>query len=170
MFILLQLYIVNCKFVIIKKLAMFIMAISLHLSVYSQKVIAEDFYVSAFNEISDMLAGKDSLSIKRAVYVSEWAFYEGNLDYMSFCKEIDRIVAFVKLFYDTNKLSAFKTGKQMALNEYFLDLIQEMGTNLIFMISIVFLLIMKAGRPNSFLKFCKRIRGSVVLSLGCTKS
>lgn len=119
MFILLQLYIVNCKFVIMKKLAMFIMAISLHLSVYSQKVIAEDFYVSAFNEISDMLAGKDSLSIKRAVYVSEWAFYEGNLDYMSFCKEIDRIVAFVKLFYDTNKLSAFKTGKQMALNEYF---------------------------------------------------
>ena len=83
-------------------------------------MIAEDYYVSAFNEMSDMLAGRRELSIKRAVYLAEWAYYEGNLDYKAdFCDEIDRIVKFVNLLYDVNKLSYYKTGKQMALNEYF---------------------------------------------------
>lgn len=82
--------------------------------------MAEDFYVKAFNEMSDMLAGRDSLSIKKVVYLAEWAYFEGNLNYETdFCDEIDRIVEFVNLFYDVNKLSTYKTGKQMALNEYF---------------------------------------------------
>ena len=38
--------------------------------------MAEDYYITAFNEMSDMLAGRDSLSIKRAVYFAEWAYYE----------------------------------------------------------------------------------------------
>jgi len=81
---------------------------------------AEDFYVSAYNEMSDMLAGRDTLSIKRAVYLAEWAYYEGNLDYKSdFCDEIDRIINFIRLFYDVNKLDSYNTGKQMALNAYF---------------------------------------------------
>ena len=50
----------------------------------------EDYYITAFNEMSDMLAGRDSLSIKRAVYFAEWAYYEGKLDYKTdFCDEID---------------------------------------------------------------------------------
>lgn len=62
-------------------------------------MVAEDYFVSAFNEMSDMLEGRDSLSIKRAVYLAEWAYYEGNLDYQNdFCNEIDRITAFVNLF------------------------------------------------------------------------
>lgn len=62
-------------------------------------MVAEDYFVSAFNEMSDMLEGRDSLSIKRAVYLVEWAYYEGNLDYQNdFCNEIDRITAFVNLF------------------------------------------------------------------------
>lgn len=90
------------------------------LSANAQSMIAEDYYVSAFNEMSDMLAGRDSMSIKRAVYLAEWAYYEGKLNYKTdFCDEIDRIVKYLNLFYDANKLSAYKTGKQMALNEYF---------------------------------------------------
>lgn len=92
----------------------------IHLSAISQRMTAEDYYVSAFNEMSDMLAGKDSLSIKRAVFLAEWAYLEGQLDYQKdFCKEINRITTFLNLFYDANKLSAYKTGKQMALNDYF---------------------------------------------------
>jgi hypothetical protein len=48
---------------------------------FSQNRRAEDYYVSAFNEMSDMLTGRDSLSIKRAVFLAEWAYYEGDLDY-----------------------------------------------------------------------------------------
>ena len=85
-----------------KKLGLYLLLLTLQLSTEAQSMIAEDYYVSAFNEMSDMLAGRRELSIKRAVYLAEWAYYEGNLDYKAdFCDEIDRIV------------------KQMALNEYF---------------------------------------------------
>ena len=80
----------------------------------------EDFYETAYHELCRMLEGSDSLSIKKAVYISEWAYYEGGLDYhKDFCDEINRIVGFVNLFYKVNKLEKYKTGKQMALNEYF---------------------------------------------------
>lgn len=85
-------------------------------------MIAEDYYVTAFNKMSDMLAGRDTLSIKKSVYLAEWAYYEGNMDYKTdFCDEINRIANYVRLFYDFNKLSSYKTGKQMALNEYFFN-------------------------------------------------
>lgn len=89
-------------------------------SIKSQTLTAEDYYDSAYNEITRMLSGKSPLSIKRAVYLAEWAYYEGKLDYhKDFCDEIERIVKFVNLFYRVNRLSQYKTGKQMALNEYF---------------------------------------------------
>lgn len=101
------------------KLRLYITLLILQLSVYVQSMEAEDYYVLAFNEMSDMLAGRDSLSIKRAVYLAEWAYYEGNLDYkVDFCDEIDRIVKFVRLFYETNKHKYYKTGKQMALSSF----------------------------------------------------
>lgn len=86
----------------------------------AQQKTAEDYYVFAYQEMSNMLSGHDTLSIKRATYLAEWAYYEGALDYhKDFCNEIDRIVKYVNLFFETNKLHSFKTGKQMALNEYF---------------------------------------------------
>ncbi|MDE5555789.1 MAG: hypothetical protein K2J10_11500 [Muribaculaceae bacterium] len=73
----------------------------------------------AFNEMSDMLAGRDSLSIKRAVYLAEWAYYEGKLDYKTdFCDEIDRIVKFIRSFHEINQLESYKTGMQMAISSY----------------------------------------------------
>lgn len=103
-----------------KKLSLILVSIFLQLSAYAQKMVAEDYYEIAFNEMAEMLEGIDSLSIKRAVYLAEWAYYEGKLDYQTdFCDEIERIAKFVNIFYDANKLSSYKTGKQMALNEYF---------------------------------------------------
>ena len=103
-----------------KKAWLYILFLPLLQPVLTQSMIAEDYYVSAFNEMSDMLAGRDTLSIKRAVYLAEWAYYESDLDYKTdFCDEIDRITKYLRLFYDVNKLSSFKTGKQMALNAYF---------------------------------------------------
>ncbi len=86
-----------------KKFWLCIILSLLQLSTLAQEKIAEDYYVSAFNEMSDMLAGRDSLSIKRAVYLAEWAYYEGKLDYNTvFCDEIDRIKTFILSFYEVN--------------------------------------------------------------------
>lgn len=77
------------------RLWLYLLLFPLQLLVKAQSMTAEDYYVHAFNEMSDMLAGRDTLSIKRAVYLAEWAFYEGNLDYKTdFCNEIDRIRLF----------------------------------------------------------------------------
>lgn len=102
-----------------KKFWLCIILSLLQLSTLAQEKIAEDYYVSAFNEMSDMLAGRDSLSIKRAVYLAEWAYYEGKLDYNTdFCDEIDRIKTFIRSFYEVNKLQTYKTGMQMAITSY----------------------------------------------------
>lgn len=77
-----------------KKLWVYFLFLFLHLSAHARTMMAEDYYITAFNEMSDMLAGRDSLSIKRAVYFAEWAYYEGKLDYKTdFCDEIDRITS-----------------------------------------------------------------------------
>ncbi|MDD6722815.1 MAG: hypothetical protein PUE10_02835 [Bacteroidales bacterium] len=102
------------------KFWLLLLVFTLQISVRAQSMKPEDFYVSAFNVMSDMLSGRDTLSIKRAVFLAEWAYYEGKLDYqVDFCDEIDRIKDFVNLFYKVNNLKSYKTGKQMALNAYF---------------------------------------------------
>ncbi len=53
-----------------KKAWLYILFLPLLQPVLTQSMIAEDYYVSAFNEMSDMLAGRDTLSIKRAVYLA----------------------------------------------------------------------------------------------------
>ena len=43
---------------------MYFLFLFLHLSAHARTMMAEDYYITAFNEMSDMLAGRDSLSIK----------------------------------------------------------------------------------------------------------
>ncbi|MBD5232348.1 MAG: hypothetical protein HDS66_09420 [Bacteroidales bacterium] len=102
-----------------RKACLYFVFLFIQLSLQAQPKSAEDYYVSAFNEMLDMLAGRDSLSIKRAVFLAEWAYYEGKLDYKTdFCDEIDRIKKFRLSLYTVNKLEKHKTGMQMAINSY----------------------------------------------------
>ncbi len=102
-----------------KKLLLYIILLFFQLHVQAQPQKTEDYYLYAFNEMSEMLAGRDSLSIKRAVFLAEWAYYEGKLDYYTdFCNEIDRIKAFIRSFYKVNKLETYKTGMQLAISSY----------------------------------------------------
>ncbi|MDE6300132.1 MAG: hypothetical protein K2M19_00260 [Muribaculaceae bacterium] len=102
-----------------KKVWLCFLSLLIQLSLHAQSRTAEDYYVAAFNEMSDMLAGRDSLSIKRAVFLAEWAYYEGNMDYKAdFCDEIDRIKRYILGLYAVNKLGAYKTGMQMAITSY----------------------------------------------------
>lgn len=76
-------------------------------------------YELAYDEISQMLDGKTELSIQRAVFISEWAFLDGNLDYeRDFRQEISRIAAFITKFIEANRIGSYKTAKQMAICEY----------------------------------------------------
>lgn len=101
-------------------LAFIVIFASLLFTVNGQERKAEDYYEHAFNEIVSMLEGRIKPSIKRAVFLAEWAYYEGKLDYQKdFCDEIDRITAFLRKFYAANHLERYKTGKQIALNDYF---------------------------------------------------
>ena len=78
-------------------------------------------FVTAYTEIADMLDGKSSLSIKRAVFLAEWAYLDGNLDYDWFCSKIDSAVIFLHGFMKANGLDKYKTGKNMAIIEYFFN-------------------------------------------------
>jgi len=77
------------------------------------------FYNSAYFEISDMLDGTIPLSIKRAVFLQEWAYLDGNLDYKDYCRGIDSTVYSIRRFILANNLQKYKTGSNLALFEYF---------------------------------------------------
>ena len=76
-------------------------------------------YRQAYLEMADMLDGKIPLSIKRAVFLAEWAYLDGDLDYDAYCYGIDTAVAFLQRFIVANGLERYKTGKNLALTEYF---------------------------------------------------
>lgn len=79
------------------------------------------YYEQAYTEIVSMLDGKTPLSIKRAVFIAEWAYLEGNLDYDAYCHHIDSVVAFLNKFIKANKLEQYKTAKNIAIIEYFFN-------------------------------------------------
>lgn len=100
------------NFANMSKLILNLILLTLPLSTKAQSMMAEDFYVSAFNEMIDMLSGKDSLSIKRATFLAEWAYCEANLDYNTdFCDEIERASNYIRLFYNLNNLKSYKNRK-----------------------------------------------------------
>ena len=78
-------------------------------------------YNQAYLEMADMLDGKTPLSIKRAVFLAEWAYLDGDLDYDWFCRTIDSAALFLNGFIRANGLEKYKTGKNMALIEYFFN-------------------------------------------------
>lgn len=89
------------------------------LSVYSGKIVDDPYFMSAYNEISSMLDGKDSLSVKRSAFLVEWAYLEGNLDYDEYCRKIDTTIVKLKYFIHINNLEQYKTAGNFALFEYF---------------------------------------------------
>ena len=85
----------------------------------SYNIFPNVHYQQAYSEIVDMLEGNKPLSVKQAVFMSERAYLQGNLDYDAFNGEILRIATFLHDFMQINQLERFHTGKQMAICEYF---------------------------------------------------
>lgn len=76
-------------------------------------------FEQAYTEMAAMLDGKNPLSIKRAVFLSEWAYYDEELSYDEYCRTIDSAAIFLKGLILKNKLDQYKTGKNIALIAYF---------------------------------------------------
>lgn len=72
---------------------------------------ASTFYDSAFREISGMLDGIERLSVKRAVFLQEWAYLDGELDYDEYCSGIDSTAQAIIHFIRANNLQNFPDGR-----------------------------------------------------------
>jgi hypothetical protein len=82
--------------------------------------VCEDIHFNeAFYELKAMLEGQSALDFKRAVFLVEWAYLEGNLDYPTFCRDIDRIAADLQAFVHRKGLGHYKTSGNYALFEFF---------------------------------------------------
>ncbi len=65
-------------------------------------------YKEAYKVLKEMLENND-LDLKKAVFTVENAWYEGQMDYKSFCRKIDTYVSFCNGFRETGNL--FYDGK-----------------------------------------------------------
>lgn len=85
----------------------------------TQAVCDDPYFNEAFYEIKTMLEGQTALDFKRAVFLVEWAYLEGKLDYSTFCRDIDRIAADLQAFVQRKGLGHYKTSGNYALFEFF---------------------------------------------------
>ncbi|AFM04607.1 hypothetical protein Fleli_2230 [Bernardetia litoralis DSM 6794] len=77
------------------------------------------YYNLAFQEINQMLLDKIPLDFKRAVFLVEWAYSQGELDYTEFCSQIDKIANDLNKFVAAKGISTYKTAGNYALFEFF---------------------------------------------------
>ncbi len=67
-----------------------------------------------------MLENKQPLSIRKAVFMAEWAYLDGELDYeKDFCEPIRNGADYVKRMIAVNNWEKYKTAKQIALCNFF---------------------------------------------------
>lgn len=86
----------------------------------AQQTQEEERFHSAYNEIVSMLEGKKPLSIKRSVFLAEWAFLGGALDYeKDFCAPLSKGAQFMQRLIFANNWDRYKTAKQIALCTFF---------------------------------------------------
>jgi hypothetical protein len=78
-------------------------------------------YKSAFNEIHKMLKGEFPLDFKRAVFLTENAYYANKLDYKEFCKLIDNIEMKLNQFMRDKGVVNHVMGKQFAIFNYMME-------------------------------------------------
>lgn len=88
--------------------------------VVAQEKPGKEYYHQAYSEIANMLEGKAPLSIRRAVFLAEWAYLDGNLDYeKDFCEPIKKAADYLRRLIAVNHWEKYKTAKQIALCNFF---------------------------------------------------
>jgi len=84
-----------------------------------------DPYKVAVDQITEMLESKRTLNFKRAVFLTENAYYSGKLDWNSFCSEIEKIKLALNRMIAAKNLQRYKTAGNWAVFSYMMDSIPE---------------------------------------------
>lgn len=79
----------------------------------------DTYFNSAYKEIHAMLEGKSKPDFKRSVFLIEWAYNQGGLDYTVFCGQISNIAYDLKAFIKERGVEKYKTSGNFAIFEYF---------------------------------------------------
>lgn len=101
-----------------KVLFILLLVICIHRTILAQQSAASCFE-QAYSEMAAMLDGGKRLSIKRAVFLPEWAYLNGEPDYEDFCSQIESTAQALLQFIRANNLQAYRTAGNYALFEYF---------------------------------------------------
>lgn len=91
----------------------------------STKTSTIELYQIALDEISEMLNGQKPLSFKRAVFLTENAYYDGKLDWKEFCGKIEQIKLKLNQMIVDKNLQQYKTAGNWAVFSYMIDSIPE---------------------------------------------
>ena len=94
--------------------------ITLCLVAHSQSLVT---YQSAFEEQKAMLEGNTPIDFKRAVFLTEAAYYNGKLDYQQFTNEIKSTGVKLRALIRSKGLENYKTSKNWAVFTYMTDTI-----------------------------------------------
>lgn len=95
-----------------RKTILSVLGISLSLQLaFAQGNGEVDFYNKAYSEITDMLDGRNPLSVRGAVFLAEWAYLDGNLDYeRDFCEPIKKGANYLRRMIAVNHWEKYKTA------------------------------------------------------------
>lgn len=85
------------------------------------------WYKLAFEEQVKMLKGQNPIDFKRAVFISENAYFQGKLDYVSFCDKLKKTSQKLTAFIKERGFGHFKTAGNWALFTYMTDSITING-------------------------------------------
>lgn len=69
------------KLMLSPKLLLLIPIFASQIEAKAWEACQDENYEQAYQEMADMLEGKVPLSVRRSVFMAEWAFLDGNLDY-----------------------------------------------------------------------------------------
>lgn len=83
------------------------------------KICEDERYNIAYHELTQMLYRDSASDFKRAVFLVEWAYTDGLLDYEQFNEEIARISKGLQSFIVKKGVKQYKTAGNYALFEFF---------------------------------------------------
>jgi len=82
------------------------------------------YYKTAFDSLSSMLNGNRPLSVKKAVFIPEWAYFESALNYREFDGAIKNAAKLILLKMKQDKLPNTDLAKNFAIFKFFSDTIK----------------------------------------------
>lgn len=85
------------------------------------------YYNQAYQEQSAMLSGKEPVSFKRSVFLTENAYYSGKLNYQAFCQDISNITVQLKDLIKQRHIEKHPTAGNYVTFSFMADTIAANG-------------------------------------------